>query len=85
MHGWGICERVEQFSRGVFSLNQGSLYLGIQRLEKRGWIAGEWRTTDNNRRARYYRLTASGRKAAGQETEAWRQYVTAVEWIIKAT
>ncbi len=82
MHGWGISQRIQQFSRGVLDVNQGSLYPALQRLELRGWIDSEWRTTENNRRAKYYHLTAAGRRAVGAETESWRRYVTAVEWIL---
>jgi PadR family transcriptional regulator len=84
MHGWGISQRIQQFSRGVLDVNQGSLYPALQRLELKGWIDAEWRTTENNRRARYYRLTAAGRRAVGAETESWRRYVTAVEAILGA-
>src|SRR5690606_16276244 len=62
MHGWGISQRVQQISEGVLEVNQGSLYPALQRLEKQGLITSAWGTTDNNRRARYYRLTAGGRK-----------------------
>jgi transcriptional regulator len=82
MHGWGISQRIQQFSRGVLDVNQGSLYPALQRLELKGWISAEWRTTENNRRARYYRLSAQGRRALGAETETWRRYVSAVEWIL---
>ena len=71
MHGWGISQRVQQISDGVLEVNQGSLYPALQRLEKDGLISSEWGTTDNNRRARYYRITASGRKALGDELENW--------------
>jgi len=84
MHGWGISQRIQQFSRGVLDVNQGSLYPALQRLELKGWIASEWRTTENNRRAKYYHLTAAGRRALGAETLSWRRYVTAVEWILGA-
>ncbi|HKV72680.1 MAG TPA: PadR family transcriptional regulator [Gemmatimonadales bacterium] len=83
MHGWGISQRIQQFSSGVLDVNQGSLYPALQRLEVKGWIDSEWRTTENNRQAKYYRLTASGRKALGQETASWRRYVTAVESILE--
>jgi len=85
MHGWGISARIQQFSRGVLDVNQGSLYPALQRLEQKGWVASEWRTTENNRRAKYYRLTASGRRAVGAETASWRQYVEAVELILGTT
>lgn len=83
MHGWGISQRIQQFSSGVLDVNQGSLYPALQRLEVKGWIDSEWRTTENNRQAKYYRLTTSGRKALGAETASWRRYVTAVESILE--
>jgi PadR family transcriptional regulator PadR len=82
MHGWGIGARIQQVSRGVLDVNQGSLYPALQRLEQKGWIESEWRTSENNRRAKYYRLTASGRRAVGAETSSWRRYVDAVELIL---
>ena len=82
MHGWGISQRIEQFTRGVLDVNQGSLYPALQRLEQKGWIESEWGSTENNRKARYYRLTDDGRKALGTETESWRRYVSAVEWVL---
>jgi PadR family transcriptional regulator, regulatory protein PadR len=85
MHGWGISARIEQFSRGRLDVNQGSLYPALQRLEQKGWIESEWRTTENNRRARYYRLTAAGRRALGAETTSWRRYVESVELILGTT
>lgn len=84
MHGWGISQRLQQISRGVLDVNQGSLYPALQRLELKGWIDSAWRTTENNRRAKYYHLTAAGRRALGAETASWRRYVTAVEWILGA-
>ena len=85
MHGWGISQRIEQFSRGRLDVNQGSLYPALQRLEQKDWITSEWRTTENNRRARYYRLTPSGRCALGTETADWRRYVAVVEEILGTT
>ena len=82
MHGWGISQRIQQVSRGVLDVNQGSLYPALQRLELKGWIDSEWRASDHNRRAKYYRLTASGRRALGSETEAWRRYVAVVDLIL---
>lgn len=82
MHGWGISQRIQQTSQGVLDVNQGSLYPALQRLEQKGWIESEWQTTANNRRAKYYRLTAAGRRALGSETESWRRYVGAVELIL---
>jgi transcriptional regulator len=83
MHGWGISQRIQQLSRGLLDVNQGSLYPALQRLEQKGWIESEWRTTENNRRAKYYRLTTTGRRALGQETASWRRYVAAVELILR--
>jgi transcriptional regulator len=82
MHGWGISQRIQQHSRSVLDVNQGSLYPALQRLEQKGWIESEWRASDNNRRAKYYRLTAKGKRALGAETESWRRYVVAVEDIL---
>jgi transcriptional regulator len=67
MHGWGITQRIEQMSRNVFQVNQGSLYPALERLVRKGWIRSEWRTTDSNRRARFYELTAAGRQRLAEE------------------
>ena len=83
MHGWGIAQRIQQFSKGILEVNQGSLYPALQRLEQKGWIASDWRTSDANRRAKYYGLTASGRRALGAETANWRRYVGAVDLILE--
>ena len=83
MHGWGISQRIQQTSRGVLDVNQGSLYPALQRLEQRGWIDCDWRTSDNNRRAKYYRLTAAGRRALHSETASWRRYVAMVDLILE--
>ena len=85
MHGWGISQRIQQLSRGVLDVNQGSLYPALQRLEFKGWIASEWRATEANRRARFYRLTATGRRALHAEVAAWRRYVSVVDLILEAT
>ena len=82
MHGWGISQRIQQLSRDVLQVNQGSLYPALHRLEQKGWIAAEWGTSENNRKAKYYRLTALGRKQLGAETESWRRFVGAVEQIL---
>src|SRR3954454_4585962 len=82
MHGWGISQRIQQFSRGILDVNQGSLYPALQRLEQKGWIESRWQTTENNRRAKYYDLTTAGRRAVGAETANWRRYVEAVEFIL---
>src|SRR5918996_1673653 len=74
MHGWGISQRIQQMSKNVLDVNQGSLYPALQRLEKDGLVTSDWGTTDNNRRARYYRLTATGRRELGVELESWRRF-----------
>ena len=83
MHGWGISQRVQQTSAGVLEVNQGSLYPALQRLEKDGLITSDWGTTDNNRRARYYRITAAGRRALGAELESWRRFSDALEAVLR--
>jgi len=83
MHGWGIAQEIQQISREVLQVNQGSLYPALRRLEERGWIDAEWGTSDNNRRARYYRLTAAGRKQLAQETASWEEFVLAVTRILQ--
>jgi PadR family transcriptional regulator PadR len=85
IHGWGISQRVQQISKEVLDVNQGSLYPALQRLEKEGLIASEWGTTDNNRRARYYRLTAAGRRALGVELESWRRFAAGLEAVLRTT
>ena len=85
MHGWGIAQRIQDLSRSAFDVGQGSIYPALMRLERRGWIAAEWGTTENNRRARYYRLTPAGQRQLRQETESWRQYAHAVELVLRAT
>ena len=72
-HSYGIASRLEQVSKDAVQLNQGSLYPALVRLEQRGWIKGAWKTTENSREAKYYSLTASGRRALGEETERWNQ------------
>ena len=85
MHGYGISVRIEQMSKGVFRLNAGSLFLAIQRLERDGLIDGEWKATENNRRARYYSLTAKGRKRLDSETREWGRQVAAIGRILEAS
>ena len=85
MHGWGISQRIQQMSKNVLDVNQGSLYPALQRLEQKDWIDSEWRTTENSRRAKYYRLTAVGRRALGDEAASWRRYVAAVDLILETT
>ena len=83
MHGWGIAVQIQQISRDVLQVNQGSLYPALRRLEERGWIVADWGTSDNNRRARYYALTASGRKQLTQETQSWEEFVLAVTRVLQ--
>jgi len=85
MHGWGITRRIEQVSEGILDVNLGSLYPALQRLEKNGLIASDWGTTDNNRRARYYRLTAAGRRRLSVEQKEWERVSAAITRILKAT
>jgi transcriptional regulator len=85
MHGYGISVRIEQMSQGVFRLNTGSLFLAIQRLERDGLIDGEWKPTENNRRARYYALTAKGRKRLNSETREWGRQAAAIARILEAS
>jgi PadR family transcriptional regulator PadR len=85
MHGWGISQRVQQISDGALAVNQGSLYPALQRLEKAGLVRSDWGTTDNNRRARYYSLTAAGRRALGVEMESWRRFATGLEAVLRTT
>lgn len=83
MHGWGISQRIQQLSRDAFRIGQGSLYPALYRLERKGFVAGEWRTTENNREARYYRLTSAGRRALGAEIDTWQQFAAAVGFVIQ--
>ena len=85
MHGWGISQRVQQISKGVLEVNQGSLYPALQRLEKEGIITSDWGTTDNNRRARYYRITTAGRRTLGDELENWRRFAAGLEAVLRTT
>ena len=82
MHGWGIAQRIQEASRAAFSIGQGSLYPALQRLEQRGWIDSEWQRTEENRRAKYYRLTSAGEKALGEERASWREYVAAMDLVL---
>jgi len=85
MHGWGISERIQRVSEDALQVNQGSLYPALHRLVREGWIRSEWRTTENNRRARYYLLTPAGRKQLGLEHEHWRRMSGAVDRIMGLT
>jgi len=83
-HGWAIAERVQQMSSDVLRIQQGSLYPALHRLERRGWIKARWGTSDNNRRAKYYELTKSGRKQLADEQEAWAKLTAAVADVLRA-
>ncbi len=84
MHGYGIALRIEQVSDGVFRVNPGSLLPALSRMERAGRIRGEWRATENNRRARYYRLTAAGRRALDEERRQWGRQIAAITRILEA-
>jgi transcriptional regulator len=83
LHGWGIGIRLEQISRGVFHVNPGSLFPAFRRLERDGLIRAEWRDTENNRRAKYYVLTAPGRARLRRETREWQTQTTAIARILQ--
>jgi transcriptional regulator len=82
LHGWAISERLQQISHNALQVQQGSLYPALHRLERRGWIAAQWATTENNRRAKYYELTRQGRKQLAAETLAWHKLATAVGQVL---
>ncbi len=84
MHGYGIGVRLEQISRGVFHVNAGTLFPALRRLERDGLIVGEWRTSENNRQAKYYKLTAEGRARLKRETRDWALQTSAIARILKA-
>jgi PadR family transcriptional regulator PadR len=81
-HGWGIAQRIQQISDEQLRVQQGSLYPALVRLEEKGWISGEWGTSDNNRRARYYKLTAAGRRRLEHETAEWLRLSAAVHRVL---
>lgn len=83
MHGWGISQRIQQLSKDVLQVNQGSLYPALHRLEQKGWIASEWGTSENNRRAKFYRLTAVGERQLVQELESWERFTGAVRLVLQ--
>jgi PadR family transcriptional regulator PadR len=84
MHGFGVTQRIEQISDGVFKVNPGSLLLAFQRLERAGLVEGEWRASENNRRARYYRLTRTGRRRLTLDTDDWKRRVDAITRLLEA-
>ena len=84
MHGWGIGLRINQISRGRLDVNQGSLYPALQRLEHRGDIESAWELTENNRRARFYKITPRGRKALGEEVDKWKRFADTIALILES-
>jgi PadR family transcriptional regulator PadR len=84
MHGWGVSQRIQQISSGVLNVNQGSLYPALYRLEDQGWIESEWGSSDNNRQAKYYKLTRAGRKQLDEETANWQRLSAAIEQVLQA-
>lgn len=85
MHGYGIGMRLEQISQGVFRINAGSLFPALRRLERDGLITGEWNVTENNRRGKYYALTAEGRTTLKRETKDWEQQSVAIARVLSAS
>jgi PadR family transcriptional regulator PadR len=83
MHGWGLSVRLRAISRDVFDVNQGSLYPALQAMLRRGWIRAEWGESENNRRARYYHITAEGRRQLGAEIEEWQRASLAVNRVLR--
>jgi len=84
MHGWGISQRIQQLSRDALQIGQGSLYPALYRLERKGFVKSAWSTTENNREAKYYQLTAVGRRALNSEQREWRRFVDAVDLVLIA-
>jgi PadR family transcriptional regulator, regulatory protein PadR len=84
MHGYGVALRIEQMSNGVFRVNAGSLFTAFNRLERAGRIKSDWKATENSRRAKYYSLTAPGRKALEEETRQWTRQIAAINQILEA-
>ncbi len=85
MHGWGIAQRIQQVSQDVLRVNQGSLYPALHRLEEEGWIAAEWGSSENNRKAKFYRLTRTGQRQLEAETENWKRLAEAVGRVLQTS
>jgi len=85
MHGWGIAQRIQQVSNGVLSINQGSLYPALYRLEGKGWVETEWGASENNRQAKFYALTRAGRKQLAHETATWERVAAAVALVLETS
>ena len=84
LHGFGVARRIEQIADGAFALNQGTIYPALLRLEQKGWIASEWGTSENNRRARFYSITRAGKKQLTAETENWDRTVAMVKRLLES-
>ena len=83
LHGWAIAQRIRQLSNDILQVQQGSLYPALQRLERQGWITAEWGASENNRRARFYRLTKAGQKRLAQEEAAWERLSSGIGLVLK--
>jgi PadR family transcriptional regulator, regulatory protein PadR len=83
-HGFGICQRIQQWSEDVLSVGEGSLYPALYRLQEQGWIESEWGVSENNRRAKFYRLTKAGRKQLQRENEGWDQMCLAIRRVMQS-
>ncbi|MDP6580897.1 MAG: PadR family transcriptional regulator [Vicinamibacterales bacterium] len=83
MHGWGLAQRIETMSGQVFEIQQGTLYPALQRMKRKGWVRSEWRQTENNRRARYYAITATGRRQLEKEREQWARTAAGVAGVLE--
>jgi transcriptional regulator len=83
LHGWAIAQRIRQLSDDILHVQQGSLYPALQRLERQGWITAEWGASENNRRARFYRLTRAGKKRLEQEEAAWQRLSSAIGLVLE--
>jgi transcriptional regulator len=85
LHGLGVAQRIEQITRGTFSVGPGSLFPALHRLESRGWLEAQWGASENNRKAKYYRLTRAGQKQLAIETGQWKRVATAIAFALEAT
>ena len=85
LHGLGVSRRIEQITRGTFRVRPGSLFPALHRMEEAGWLAAEWGASENNRRAKYYRLTAAGRRQLDTEVGHWTRIATAISFALEAT
>ena len=85
LHGWGISKRIRQLSQDVLQINQGSLYPALYRLQRQGWITSSWKVTENNRRARYYALTAAGRRQLAAEQAEFDRMVGAIQRVLRTS